>query len=83
MIAPDQIYLPIYPTEDDCYVGDEWFLNPNPRAEDNIAYIRKDAILEWAKKLREEHTRSGCMNDPYETGAFHVADELIDHLNSL
>ena len=57
MKAPDKIYIDVgtissnIPNE--CYALPGWHEKPNPKMA-NEEYIRKDALLEWAKEKQYE-----------------------------
>ena len=71
MKAPDKIYVNY---EQNYFV---------PAVEDKlpnqIEYIRKDALLEWAKE-QWLHTRNGTMADQIRSSAY---EEMIKHIESL
>ena len=69
MKAPDKIYLN---TSDGDYEFAEW--NVVPYAEVTTEYIRKDALLEWAKE------RKRLMED--EIGFRLSIDDVIEKLNN-
>ena len=76
MKAPDKLYLgrrsygPL--------IGG-WQTNPFESKEiESIAYIRKDALLEWA----EEKIAKGTI-DEWDKGYVQCLKDLIDKLNSL
>ena len=52
MKAPDKIYIPIRFKDTD-RLAPTWWQEPI-EGYTNIAYIRKDALLEWAKGLYEK-----------------------------
>ena len=61
MITPDKIYIPFYPNDGgiDTHLGDDWFDSKDidQYVEGWKEYIRKDALIEWAKfvlKCQEE-----------------------------
>ena len=72
MKAPDKIYISIGAISsnipDEQYALPGWHEKPNPKTANEI-YIRKDALLEWAKH----------MNELYPAGAFQM---MIDKLNN-
>ena len=77
MKAPDKIYIPIYPNYngDGTHLGDDWFTSFQNSAKDNIAYIRKDALVEWLEE---------CKNNPVITDLQKGnIQELIDHIKSM
>lgn len=67
MKAPDKIYVEL--CSDGVYSHEKKW-----EGSHNIEYIRKDALLEWAREKYEEY------HDRREMFAF---GELIDKLNSL
>lgn len=77
MKAPDKIYIRHYwmPGE----LDDDWHLKPI-EGEDYEEYIRKDTLLEWAKKELEKRRNTG---DDYYLPAFVVLNDLIEKLNEL
>lgn len=75
--APDKIYLQENSTTD-LYsnLWPEWF---EAKAKDtDICYIRKDALMEWAKKKRESIVLTKINLDKIG-----VIDELILYLKTL
>lgn len=51
-------------------------------------YIRKDALLEWAKEMKTANETYVDKDEPettqwYKHGAYHICNELIDKLDSL
>ena len=71
-MTPDKIYLFVFtsPLLHRDVLENHWAEEPSPLVKENITYIRKDALLEWAKDLDE------C-------GATLLAvDTLIDKLNN-
>ena len=92
MKAPDKIYLIERDPED---ISIAWYddseINRELTTNDRkLAYIRKDALLEWAKeklktikwytKTMSPVTRGGCAENYGKADAF---QELIDKINSL
>ena len=75
-MIPDKIYIRHYwmPGE----LDDDWHLKPSPD-DKNEEYIRKDALLEWAKDAIQ-HLSDGSLTGYYESLAY---QDLIDKLNSL
>lgn len=80
MEAPDKIYL--HPD-----IGGREFIRPwLPRAanSESVAYIRKDALLEWAEEMKEQ---IGLGLNAYdmgeENGKADILNALIDKLNSM
>lgn len=82
MKAPDKIYLPKEEVED----RRPWIEQP---CEDDpnwdVCYIRKDALLEWAKEKYDKafrlHLKKGDKYH-YGLGKMHAYKILIDKLNS-
>lgn len=79
MKAPDKIYI-------SHAIYDTWqFTIPDPNDKTEVEYIRKDALLEWAKEQKKdcervirEHPEDEslwCERDKY--------DELIDKIESI
>lgn len=87
MITPDKIYIPYYPNYDgiDTHLSDEWF---EGKAIDHVEgwkeYICKDALMEWAKEMKEQ---VGLGLNAYdmgeENGKADILSALIDKLNSM
>lgn len=80
MIIPDKIYIPYYPNYDgiDTHLSDEWF---EGKAIDHVEgwkeYIRKDALMEWAKgEIMPGNSAEG-------KGWNMALQTLIDKLNSM
>ena len=87
MKAPDKIYIPMTP---DCDVAvNDWSGVPLSQYDgkpvtENICYIRKDALLEWANKRLEEFRHiAEISNDVAADGEVDAFEELIDKLNSM
>lgn len=87
MTAPDKIYVPI--TEGQEVAVNDWSGLPMAQYDykkvvDNICYIRKDALVEWAKGQREKAkiAAGGCLN-MQASGKFLAYDELIEKLNTM
>ena len=75
MKAPDKIY--IQPN-----AHDGWFENGGP-SEIFVEYIRKDALLEWAKETKAELEAQNCIKDDIRKGAVWELEEIIEKLNSM
>lgn len=75
MKAPDKIC--IFPDDNDefWYKPEEWKTTPPKRVE----YLRKDALLEWAKK-RKAGLSSG---ESFVAGERKMLKEIIDKIESL
>ena len=83
MKAPDKIYLHGYP--DKPFLCQDWDVAPTKRVvrgqqAENIAYIRKDALLEWAK---EKNERIDTDEGDYSLGYVSAMIDLIDKIESL
>ena len=74
-MIPDKIYLGIGPMENGHgrVIYSEWVEEPYPGAERNVEYIRKDALLEWAKEKQYESLTIVADN---------FWQEVIDKLNN-
>ena len=82
MKAPDKIYLHGYP--DKPFLCQDWDIAPTMRVvrgkqAENIAYIRKDALLGWAK------TKLSHLQEDFDiyTGQRLILRELIEKIESL
>ena len=72
MKAPDKIYLESTPDG----ILDFWFEEPG---ENNISYIRKDALLEWLNSEIEKE-----MEDHYDDFSFGIAyGNVLEHINEM
>lgn len=74
MKALDKIYM----LPEELHERREWITKPYE--DRDVAYIRKDAILEWAKKELEKRRNTG---DDYYLPAIVVLNDLIEKINSL
>ena len=74
MAAPDKIYMP------NELLSEEW--QRHIEGEDT-AYIRKDALLEWAKEHKRVIETHGDERDAYSRGEYSVLNTLIDKLKSM
>ena len=86
MKAPDKIYV-LHPTEGilpNAMYGTAWLLPTNCKNE--IEYIRKDALLKWLEKERQEVLKS-CVRRQGDLGVFEVGEvvlqTIIDKLKSM
>lgn len=82
MNAPDKIYRTTTYLDNDR--GKVVYKEIPVKGAENIEYIRKDALLEWAKdelKLSKDVER--VSEKSYEEGRQQVALNLIDKLNSM
>lgn len=79
MIAPDKIYIPLYPNYnlDGVHLGDDWMYEPHKEC-DNVTYICKNTLLEWAEK---EMMKAAKQSDAY--GRRNAFMDVIDKINSL
>lgn len=86
--APDKIYVPIVNLgiEDGEHPAPLWWnkdkKSEHPDVVGTIAYIRKDALLEWARTLKESVENNEPFND-VKMGFTSGISVLIDKLNSL
>lgn len=88
MKAPDKIYLHGYP--DKPFLCQDWDVSPTKRVvrgqqAENIAYIRKDALLEWAKDMKAE-TEDVIKQHPEDESLWaemHWWEVVIGKLNSM
>ena len=71
-MTPDKIYIPIIEDDKGGHPCTDWEDFPYPYAQNNIEYIRKDALMEWADKFRNT-----CL--PGKT----IIAYLLDKLNQL
>lgn len=83
MKAPNKIYLSVEKGEDWVYAM--WTQRPPEERkfselDEHEEYIRKDALLEWAKKELEARRNTG---DDYFYPAIVVFNDLIEKLNSM
>ena len=82
-MIPDKIYLGVGPLSGNepgkKYIYAEWMPEPYPSAQ-NIEYIRKDALLEWAEK---EKFFAGQIPTEYMKGQHAAFKRLIDKLNTI
>ena len=81
MKAPNKIYLQRNTTTD-LYdeFWPEWFEGTH-HPERDICYIRKDALLEWAKELKERWEEPPMSK--HSPGCVYMLEQLIDKLNSM
>lgn len=81
-MIPDKIYLPVIasPLLHRDVIENHWIETESPFAKENIAYIRKDALLEWLQERIKCGGDEGLM-------ANYMADlaykDVIDHINSM
>lgn len=82
-MIPNKIYLPKYPNYDieGEHLGDDWAYEPE--FIDNVTYIRKEALLEWAKERREAVAKEVVIQEGVRLGADAALEELIDKLNEM
>ncbi len=81
MNAPDKIYVPLtinLLTKRQVLRLDATDVKPISFANENIAYIRKDALLEWARGMIEDTPGS-----EYQKGQNKAFEQLITHIESL
>lgn len=76
-MIPDKIYIPLYPNldTDGFHLGDDWMEKPDSCSKcEHVEYLRKDALLEWAKKKQYESLTIVADN---------FWQEVIDKLNEM
>lgn len=85
MDAPDKIYLHKIRDEEKSGYYRDWF-EERARCVPSVEYIRKDALLEWAKELKGQvcslhpnNRDATCARD----GMLTIIDNLFDKLNSI
>ena len=82
-MIPDKIYIPLYPNldTDGFHLGDDWMEKPDSCSKcEHVEYLRKDALLEWARlglEMLDDDT------SPVAQAAKAVFNGLIDKLNSM
>ena len=77
-MIPDKIYI----KEFDGEVSKMWSNERSTKTLANVQheYIRKDALIEWAK---EKNTRLDGTGGDYTQGYIHAMIDLIEKLNSM
>ena len=79
MKAPDKIYIH---TKDNPL--EITFSEVEEKDTTNIAYIRKEALLKWARERKEQVGIGLSEYDAgHENGIYEVLNEQIKHINSL
>lgn len=73
-MIPDKLYI------SQLIYGTWQYQTPDPDDENQVEYIRKDTLLEWAKKELSIRRDSG---DSDFLPAIVVLDDLIEKLNSM
>ncbi len=84
MKAPDKIYIAETPNKLIEIWSDEP-IEPKPYITEH-EYIRKDALLEWAEKKKNDVKKFGQRYNEanyYNSGCHDTIQELIDQINSL
>lgn len=86
MKATNKIYVPILPRIENSivsehYVGTAWDNKEHITIPDIEEYIRKDALLEWAKELKERWEEPPMSK--HSPGCVYMLEQLIDKLNSM
>lgn len=80
MKAPNKIYIPFYPNDDeiDTHLGDDWFDSKDidQYVEGWKEYICKDALMEWIQEARAIPHENAITRDL----AF---QEVVNKLNSM
>lgn len=75
MEAPDKIYLQRVPSNQE--VIDGWTVEPVKHTVlEDIEYIRKDALMEWAKKEMEEWSSESNTAQGVKMGLTLVIDKI-------
>ena len=74
MNAPDKIYI-----EQKAVMYN--MVNTEPCKPDDIEYIRKDALLEWAKNLKERWEEPPMSK--HSPGCVFMLEQVIEKLNSM
>lgn len=78
MKAQDKIYIDIIDMDSG------YMMAPSFENNGGVEYIRKYALLEWAKAEIDLSKRVECVSEKsYEEGRQQVAQNLIDKLNSM
>ena len=81
MTVPDKIYL--QPSAID-NLSSQNIVYTKQLSDTSIAYLRKDALLEWAEKQIEVY--DAHLKDHYDTAWWHekyAFEQVIDKLNSM
>lgn len=73
MKVPDKIY--VQPN-----AHDGWFEGDKPN-DNFVEYIHKDALLEWAKELKERWAEPPV--SIHSPGCVYMLEQVIDRLNSM
>ena len=85
-MIPDKIFLGIGPMSGDepdkRYLYAEWYEEPKPLVK-NIAYIRKDALLEWVKACYDSMRKNDAISELFKQGALYELHKVINKLNSM
>lgn len=76
MEAPDKIYLNKYMIRPGMLYPAQY-----PADTPEFEYIRKDALLEWAKELKERWEEPPMSK--HSPGYVYMLEQLIDKLNSM
>ena len=86
-MIPDKVYLFVYasPLLHRDVLESHWAEEQSPLVKENICYIRKDALLEWAKELKGQvcslhpnNRDATCARD----GMLTIIDNIFDKLNN-
>ena len=75
MKAPDKIYIDIIDMDSG------YMMAPSFENNGGAEYIRKDALLEWAKGLKERWEEPPMYK--HSPGCVYMLKQLIDKLNSM
>lgn len=79
-MIPDKLYI------SQLIYGTWQYQTPDPDDETQVEYIRKDAILEWAEKKKNDVKKFGQRYNEanyYNSGCHDTIQELIDKINEL
>lgn len=94
MKAPDKIYLPVFASSllHRDVIENHWMEVQSPFAKENVEYIRKDALLEWAEeqmRIHENRILEAAITNTAKIGASisgikrDMYKVFIDKLNAL
>lgn len=61
----------------------KWFFGDAPSSWEPVEYIRKDALLEWARQTREELEKQNAIKEDIRKGAIFQLEELVEKLNTM
>lgn len=86
MEAPEKIFIPVVDEEGKRLLSTIWWPEDNRTQNekfviDVIPYIRKDALLEWASRLKEKWEEPPMSR--HSPGCVYMLEQLINKLNSM